>query len=260
MADYRHVLVASHPRSGTHLTIDTLRVNLEALADDYVNVDRMLPGHSTRLAPEDFRSLLDGHQKPQVIKTHATPDLAAFAFDPTALEIAGKVKRNSRLVYVYRDGRDVLTSSYHFDKFRAPDLPDRTFGEFLRSPSLMVPVNWPPEMTPLECWVRHVSEWLEVEGCLTVSYEELVRDPDAALRKLAAFLGLPPPPAVKPIKFHRPSLPARIYRRLTRRQFTSSAVKPRKGVVGDWVNHFTKDDEALFWEHAGPVMRRLGYT
>ena len=33
----------------------------------------------------------------------------------------------------------------------------------------------------------------------------------------------------------------------------------RKGVAGDWVNHFTKDTSKLFQELAGDALLALGY-
>ena len=36
-----HVVVVSHERSGTHLTIDTLRHHFDGLAAPYVNLDRV---------------------------------------------------------------------------------------------------------------------------------------------------------------------------------------------------------------------------
>lgn len=263
-AAYRHVIVASHQRSGTHLTIDLLRANFGQLGNDYVNIDRMLPKHAQRqhqfLLAADCRALLGKEVGKNIIKTHATPELTEFAYDRSALEVAKDIKQESRIIYVYRDGRDVMASLYYFEKHKVPKPPECTFAEFLRSPSRRIPSGWPADTTPPERWARHVSEWLDVEGCLGISYEETMRDPDATIRKIGGFLELPVPRSARRIKLHRPSIPARLFRRLSGKHFASSAVLPRKGVVGDWVNHFSKDDEALFWDRAGPVMERLGYT
>ncbi len=34
----------------------------------------------------------------------------------------------------------------------------------------------------------------------------------------------------------------------------------RKGVVGDWQNHFSAADLDLFYRAVGPVMTRVGYS
>ena len=34
----------------------------------------------------------------------------------------------------------------------------------------------------------------------------------------------------------------------------------RKGVAGDWRNHFSDEAEAVFERHAGEALRRLGYA
>lgn len=266
MVAYRYVIVASHQRSGTHLTIDSLRNNFEQLADDYIDLDRMLPAHRKTLGSDEFRALLTSERKTPIIKSHSTSELREFSFDESSYKLAEEIKNDSKIVYVYRDGRDVLVSLYYFEKNMTPKPPERTFSEFLRAPNVFYNsagryggCGWPPEITPSETWARHVGEWLDIRGCLGVSYEELSADPDAALRKVAAFLGLPVPPTVQRVEFHQPSLLARVMRRITGKQFTSSAVQPRKGVVGDWVNHFSKEDEALFWKEAGHTMERLGY-
>lgn len=266
MVAYKHVIVASHQRSGTHLTIDSLRANFEQLADDYIDLDRMLPAHRKGLQASEFSELLNKEPKIHIIKSHSTPGFMEFASDQANLSMAEQVKKDSKIIYVYRDGRDVLSSLYFFEKNMMPKPPERTFAEFLRSPHIFFNVagrhgacGWPPEITPPEAWARHVSEWMDTNGCFGVSYEELTTDPDSALRKTASFLGLPVPASVQRIEFHQPSLLARIVRRITGKHYTSSAVQPRKGVAGDWVNHFSKDDEAFFWKAAGTAMERLGY-
>ncbi len=34
----------------------------------------------------------------------------------------------------------------------------------------------------------------------------------------------------------------------------------RKGIIGDWKNHFTDEDLNYFWSRAGEGMKKLGYT
>lgn len=255
----RHVLVASHQRSGTHLTIDTLRANFAQLANEYINIDRMLPKHAQFLGAAECRALIEKDARRNIVKTHATPALTEFASDGGAFALAKHVMDTSRILYVYRDGRDVLASLYHFEKNSVPRPPERSFAEFLRAPSLRIPDGWPSDTTPADRWARHASEWLDVQGCLGISYEDMLQSPETTVRKLAEFLGLPVPQTARRVELHRPSLLQKAFRRLTGTQFASSAVLPRKGVIGDWVNSFSKEDEALFWDRAGAVMHRLGY-
>ena len=173
---------------------------------------------------------------------------------------------DSKIVYVYRDGRDTLTSLYHFYQNRVTPAPPKIpFGEFLRSPTAIIDLSpaacgWPTGMTPVHIWARHVDEWVGRSNTLAVGYEDWTRDPTSVLGTVAGFLGLPAPTSMRRATFQRPSLLARLKRKITGKQLTSSAVMPRKGVVGDWVNSFSKDDEAFFWEIAGTTMQRLGYT
>lgn len=266
MSVFKHVVVASHPRSGTHLTIDSLRLNFDALADDFVDLDWLLPKHKKPLTLEDFRARLDRHARIPILKTHSCAARQEFTHDEAVSRLAQSILDTSRIIYVFRDGRDVLTSLYFYHKGIVPPLPDISFAQFLRSPSAIfdrsaadAACGWPSGLTTVQVWARHVSEWLDSGLSLPIGYEEWSADPVATLHKVARYLDLPVPASVRRAAFQRPSFLARLKRKLTGKQLESSAVLPRKGVVGDWVNYFSKDDEDLFWELAGPAMQRLGY-
>ncbi len=266
MSAFKHVLVASHPRSGTHLTIDSLRLNFDALADDFVDLDCLLPKHKRPVTPEDFRARLDRQARIPILKTHSCVARQEFTHDEAVSRLAQSILDTSKIIYVFRDGRDVLTSLYFYQMGVSPPQPEISFAQFLRSPSAIfdnsaayAACGWPSGLTTVQVWARHVSEWLDSGRSLPIGYEEWSADPAATLQKVARYLELPPPASVRRAAFQRPSFLARLKRKLTGKQLESSAVLPRKGVVGDWVNYFSKDDEELFWDLAGPVMQRLGY-
>lgn len=264
MSAYKHVIVASHPRSGTHLTIDSLRLNFNTLGDDFVDFDCLLPMHKRPVTPEDFRAQLARQTGIPILKTHVTAVGQEFTHDEETLRLAKSVLDTSKIIYVFRDGRDVLTSLYCYQQNLVPPPPKVSFAEFLRTPSAyraaaISASGWPNDLTSVQAWARHVSEWLDSDRSLPIGYEEWSADPAATLQKVARYLELPPPASVRRAAFQRPSFLARLKRKLTGKQLESSAVLPRKGVVGDWVNYFSKDDEDLFWDLAGSAMQRLGY-
>lgn len=83
-------------------------------------------------------------------------------------EIAALYRGRVRLINIFRDGRDVVTS-------RHPERP----GEY-----------W----VPIKRWVRDVKFGLKAEGkglALSVKYEDLVAQPEPTLRKLCDYLDEP---------------------------------------------------------------------
>jgi hypothetical protein len=93
--------------------------------------------------------------------------------------------------------------------------------------------------------------WLEQPGVLCLRFEDLILDRQAALERLLDYLEsrggsshLPRPQCL---------------------QILQDAVAPkrsgtfRKGKPGNWQEHFTPANKALFKERAGDLLLRLGY-
>ncbi len=89
-----------------------------------------------------------------------------------------------RYVYLLRDPRDVVISSYHLHN---PDSPDpgprfeRFFERFMRG------------RVPYGAWVDHVSGWSARRhdpNVLFLQYEHAIADPEGTLRQLAGFCDL----------------------------------------------------------------------
>jgi hypothetical protein len=116
----------------------------------------------------------------------------------------------------------------------------------------------PTRRKQIRRWVRDVEKGLalrsdpEFAGRIhLLRYEELKADPPGRIDGLLAFAGLD----------HPPELVAEIAERTDISAYRTSDQGPyRKGVVGDWSNSFTPEDDALFRELAGPVFEAVGYT
>ena len=224
--------VVSHERSGTHFLINTLLKNA-VLKPDYHDSGEWLGPYSSG-AQDQFshvdmlRANWEGiTARASIIKTHSDRELFDFRYP------------KAKVVYVLREPRDTLVSFYHYLK----DPPNKSFrsiaehqyssvSEFLRRP-LSGFLRWcysrhGKSNTVAERWANHVRGWLGAGDTVVVRYEELKTDYRRVLGRLSPFLNLDLLPSSSPVGLHE-----------------GFSVAPRKGVVGDWRNHFTAADEAL---------------
>jgi hypothetical protein len=159
---------------------------------------------------------------------------------PQHVRFAEEILRDfpeARLVHVLRDGRDVCVS-----------MQMRATG-----------ADWSPadRRTQIELWRDSVERGLRVlernpERTLGLRYEDVKADPAREIARLYDFAGLP----------HDPERVTRAARDsdFSRYARTGEGQHLRKGVVGDWRNHFDPEDESLFDSLVGELSRRCGYA
>jgi hypothetical protein len=224
--------VVSHERSGTHFLINTL-LNNAVLHPEYHDSSEWLgpyaSGQNSQFSHIDFlRANWDQITGDcSIIKIHSDRDLFDFRYP------------KAKVAYVLRDPRDTLVSFCLYLK----DPPNKTFhwladhqyssmSDFLRRP-LSSYLRWcysrgGTSDNVAERWAAHVKGWLATDDTVVVRYEELKTDYRRVLGRLSAFLNLELLPALSPVGLHE-----------------GFSVAPRRGVIGDWRNHLTADDEAL---------------
>jgi hypothetical protein len=113
-------------------------------------------------------------------------------------------------------------------------------------------VNQPgSELTPIRARYEGYLDWLERPGVLCLRFEDLILNRDAALGLLLDYLER---------RGFRPEIsPSQAI------QVLADAIAPhksgtfRKGKPGNWREHFTEANKALFKEKAGDLLIRLGY-
>lgn len=169
-----------------------------------------------------------------VIKSHELPGSAAIDFD-------------AYYVHLFRDGRDVAVSKYFFEKDFCVkngiiDSFDLDFDSFV-------------EKTANE-WSKYVLEWKNttVKG---VGYENFLVDPAREINALirdvlgeeldAAYL------SEVVSCFTRDKFSASLNAAFSHNTFV------RKGVSGDWRNHFSQKNVIAFKEVANDALMALGY-
>lgn len=182
-----------------------------------------------------------------------------------------------RVFYLYRDGRDVLTS-YFFYRMRGiaqkPDSPfyqkmyrryEEAFGKGFDTTDAK---QYLPKFIELEMnnprgarqnWADHIRGWHAParEHIAYLSYEQLLTDPHPTLsRCLEQLTGEPTDPDKLTDAIARYDF-AKLTGRKPGQEDTGSFM--RKGVAGDWKNHFTREAGEVFDKYAGDVLIRLGY-
>lgn len=157
--------------------------------------------------------------------------------------------RARRAIYVVRDGRDAVTSYYHYLLSNGGFAGD--FEAFMR---------WRP---PYGFWEEHVQRWLDLSrrhDVLWLRYEDMKSNPAVELRRAAAFLEIEVPPcAIEWAVDNASADQMRSVEEARGRPHSDGFAFVRKAVSGDWRTHFTHDLLRDFQARAGDVMRSVGY-
>ncbi|XP_005415173.1 PREDICTED: sulfotransferase family cytosolic 2B member 1-like [Chinchilla lanigera] len=176
--------------------------------------------------------------QPRLLTSH----LGAEALGPALLH------SKARVVYMARNPKDVLVSFYYFHKL-AKFLPDPSsfedfVAEFLEGTGFF------------GSWFEHVKGWLGLEpdlNMLFVTYEELHQAPRATLQKLSDFLGYPLGPEEEDFVLEHCSFPFMSQSSVVNYSLVPKEVMDpsqgrflRKGVMGDWKEHFSPEQNEKF--------------
>ncbi len=261
----RPIVVASHPRSGTHLCIDLLRLNFEPCrsrkawlerADRlYFSLDTF--GRAGQPFDVELAKRILGRVPRPIVKTHSLSDLSTGGVQrrPWCIrpDLAEWFRCNASAVYIYRDGREVLRSLYHYMQSFEPEarVP---FSQFIRQQ--IHGVSRP------RVWAEHTRSWLAYPKALCFSMDQVRQESVQTLATLARTLDLPP-------VHQAPKLPAkcnsaivsRAWRRLVPEPRSTAIVAYRKNeCFGHWRDAFSDPaDREFFHREAGDLLIALGY-
>lgn len=260
----RPVVVASHPRSGTHLCLDTLRMNLPACAAwkrpferaDRLYVDIDATAENPTALPASLLLRVLGRARRPLIKTHAYPDLRRIINRPQPLaadpDLLDWLRCHATFLYVYRDGREALCSLHqymqaYFPQTRVP------LAQFVRQQEGGV--------SRVKAWARHVEEWIDDSRVYCVAMCELLHHGRVIFPGLAEKLG------VSWEKGRQPALPprcgfeyaSRLRRRMARRPASTAIAADPRFKAEKWQTAFTHADRQFFLEESGDLLVRLGF-
>jgi len=258
--------IVSYPKSGntwTRFLVANLLHPGEPVT--FENIERIVPDMHAQ-SKRFFRSL----PRPRFIKSHEY-------FDP----------RYPRVIYIVRDPRDVLSSSYHFHRKQrqiSDDYPiEHYVKRFLAGDVWSVYASWSQNVTSwlatrpqaptgglFGTWADNVSSWLEagVDGSnfLMLRYETMLEQPVHELGRIAAFLKIESTPELLSQAVARSS--ATSLRELEQQQSTNWVMtrKTRQDIpfvgaakAGGWRANLPTECVAEIERCLGPLMTALGY-
>lgn len=162
------------------------------------------------------------------------------------------VLREAGLPYVilYRDPRDVAVSYVHYVRNTPWHLDHAALRDLGSADALrhFLRVRLPE----FARWMRSWRDHRDPGKSLMLSYEEMLANPEDALRRVFALFGLP-------------SDEATVRGIVERNRFEASQASGqggaffRKGVAGDWRNHFDEELKREFLAQDGDLLVEFGY-
>lgn len=174
------------------------------------------------------------------------------------------------VVVVWRDARDIAVSQYYhsliFNHGHNGPLVKATRARFHCEDYEDIHTNLPRFIEfinsgrghPSFTWSDFVHRWHGRSGVVETRYESLRHDPVSELARVAAEISGRDYPA----EIVEKAVDTFSFKRLSGREPGEENVKSflRKGVCGDWKNHFSQEACAVFDRLAGRELVRLGYA
>jgi Sulfotransferase domain len=244
------VLGNAMPKSGSHLIIQVLQ-GLPRLGP-FVN-----PGFPPVNRAEDNRKLPDEAVLANIRRMR--PGDIGYGYVSATQPFMDALTRSERAtIFVYRDPRDMVVSHiFYATQMHPGHWMRRYYTEKLhtmeeRINAAIQGVEEPgSELTPVRRRYEGYLGWLEQPEVLSLRFEDLILDRRATLERLLEYL------EGRGLSLKMPRSQA-----VTLLQAVIAPKKSgtfRKGRPGNWREHFTEANKALFKEKAGDLLIRLGY-
>lgn len=160
-----------------------------------------------------------------------------------------------RVIYLVRDGRDVMVSYYHYLSVTVPD--PRNFLRMVRRGEHLFPCKWNV----------HVSEWMSnPHGAemMICRYEDLKKNPIPEMKRLCAFAGIE-----RDEEYLREVVQRTSFGELRKKEIATRPVKSiwpkdkfffRRGEVGAYADEMPWLARKAFAREAWPALHKCGYV
>ncbi|XP_072913550.1 amine sulfotransferase-like [Hemitrygon akajei] len=156
---------------------------------------------------------------------------------PYHLAPKGLKEKKGKVIYVVRNPKDTMVSSYYFHKYFAMFEAPKDFTDFFE--------KFVDGRVIFSCWFDHVRDWYvhkDEFNFLLISYEQLKKDLRATIQKICNFVGrqLDDEQLENVMKYssfnEMKTNPKANYEDIPKKE---KGTFLRKGMIGDWKNHFT---------------------
>ena len=229
-------------------------------------------GFSNKVKKQLLKSFISALHNEE--KKHSGKNIIIDKITPY-VDTSGKVIRQineffpkSKIIYLVRDGRDVLTSGvFHwFNKQSAhevlSDFEKRRRYIYLNNTKEVLPRFFQDK--EIEQWanewvqpIKTIEEAKKKHHVKVIHYEDLLTQTETVLEDCLRFFL-----AKTPNKVVVKCLEEGSFKKMSAGREKGVAVQNahvRKGVSGDWKNYFTYEDGKLFQEIVGDALIRFGY-
>ncbi|KAM8883014.1 amine sulfotransferase-like [Synchiropus picturatus] len=220
------IYLVTYPKSGTIWTQQIIIsiVSFDGDKNEYSNNLDEMPW----LEYSEGREPYSTRPSPRLFCSHLVP-----VFMPPGLK-----EKKAKIIYVMRNPKDVAVSYYHFSKIlsdlETPQNFDQFFEDFLLG------------NVGASSWFNHIRAWQQEKdnyNILMLSYEDMVLDLEAAVRKICKFLGRNLSDAQIQHVVHKSTFKnmkkdeRANYKFVPKEKLSGDFM--RKGKIGDWKNAFT---------------------
>uniref|UniRef100_A0A3Q2QYE6 Sulfotransferase n=1 Tax=Fundulus heteroclitus TaxID=8078 RepID=A0A3Q2QYE6_FUNHE len=232
------VLIVSYPKSGTTWMQEIVTL-----------ISNRGDPHQSQTIPNWTRApWLEQYYCADLLKTSTSAPRVLTTHLPHSLLGPALQSSKARIIYVSRNPKDVLVSFYHFHKM-ANFLPDAgSFPEFLK--------QFLDGTLHFGSWFDHIKGWTSQAAALNllhVTYEEMSLDLHGTINRVSSFLQRPLlehelNDCVKHCSFSSMKDNKMINYTLIPDEILdhSKGCFMRKGVIGDWKNMFTEEQNRNF--------------
>ncbi|XP_005414987.1 PREDICTED: 3-beta-hydroxysteroid sulfotransferase-like [Chinchilla lanigera] len=230
------IFTVAYPKSGINWVIEIVCL-INSKGDPKWSQSVPIWYRSPWIETKDGNELINGKERPMFISSHLPFHLFPKSF----------FSSKAKVIYVIRNPRDVLVSGFYFWN---------AYLHTQKAESLEQYLHWFLQgLVPWGSWFEHVRGWMSLRGrenFLVLSYEELQKDIRGSIQKICQFLGksldlksldlVVKYSSFQSMKENKMSN----YSLLHHTYLDPNTLITRKGVSGDWKNHFTVAQAEVF--------------
>lgn len=236
--------LASFPKSG-NTWMRILFANLLSESEDPM----FLQDLKSHIPDSHFKDHVEYAKDPKA-KFHALPFQFIKTHDPF-----GKYYKDKNVIYIARDGRDVLNSYFHYLNARR------------ETPIILEDLITGKQKAAFGTWSDHIINWdaNKTKSFFILKYEDLKKDTFGEISKLLVAINWKVSDeklkqAIENSAFNKlQSLEKErgvVYKDKLKKK---DSLFFRKGEVGNWKKTFSEGDLELFWKAQGAGMHLMGY-